>query len=291
MCALVVGVLASTPAAAGEPLPAQFDGVDIIDKLGQAVDLDVPLVDHTGRAVRFADFFDGKRPVIVTLNYFRCESLCSAQLNELVKTLKELDWAPGGEEFRIVTVSFDPRDDAEIARGKRDTYLRELARQRGVAEGVPTDDAAVAARAATEDWAFLTATPEAIRTLTERLGYAYRYDADTEQYAHAPVVYIMSPTGVISRYLYGITYASRDLKFALIDASEGNVGSLGEKILMSCFSFDESAGGYTAFAWGFMRLGAILVLLVLGPWLLIHWRRERRARTTLAPPTPTTPVV
>jgi len=284
-------VFAIAQARAGAPLPGQFDGVDIADKLGQQIDLDVPVVDHLGRQVKLADYFDGTRPVLLTLNYYRCESLCSTQLNELLKAVRELDWLPGGEAFRMVTLSFDPRDDTEIAAGKRDTYLHELARLKAVAEGAPTDAAALDARVKELDWEFLTAAPDDIRTLTNRLGYTYRFDEKTGQYAHSPVVYVLSPKGIISRYLFGITYPSRDLKFALMDASEGNIGSLGEKILLSCFAFDEASGTYSTFAWGLMRLGAVVVLLLLGGGLLIAWRRERRrARARLTPPTPTSPV-
>ncbi len=281
--------LLPAPARAGAPLPAEFQGVDIKQKLGERIDPEVQLVDHSGRKVQLGDFFDGERPVIMTLNYYRCESLCSTQLNELVNALKFLDWLPGGEEFRIVTVSFDPRDDVDVALGKRETYTRELMRKWALDQDETLTDAELNARADSLQWDFLVAQPRAIRAITERLGYSYRFDKDSGQYAHAPVVYVMSPDGVISRYLFGISYTAQDLKFSILDASDGRVGSLGEKILLSCFAFDPDSGGYSAFAWGFMRIGGTLILLILGLWLLRFWRRERRGPNgdgLHRPPTP-----
>ncbi|PIE65673.1 MAG: hypothetical protein CSA24_02235 [Deltaproteobacteria bacterium] len=276
----------SRPALAGAPLPPQFDGVDIKDKLGDRIDLDIPVVDHTGAPKRLADYFDGEHTVLLTLNYYRCESLCSTQLNQLVDALKRLDWLPGGDEYRIVTASFDPRDDTEIAKGKRTTYTTELVRKWAKDRGDDLDDDELAQRAQALQWDFLVAQPGAIRALTERLGYSYKFDRDSGQYAHAPVVYVMSPEGVISRYIFGLGYTAQDIKFSIMDASDGRVGSFGEKILLSCFAFDPDAGNYSAFAWGFMRLGGTLVLLVLGVWLFRNWRRERRRRQVSSPPTP-----
>lgn len=279
LIATALGVLAlgSSPrVVAGTPLPKEFDGVDVKNLLGESVDGDIPLTDEDGKNIRFADLFDGTRPVVLTFNYYRCTSLCSVQLNELLKALEKTGWVPG-EKFRVVTVSFDPRDTVEVAHDKRLNYLRKFASYRLDQDGEAelTGDA-LDARATAIDWSFMVGSPEAVKTLTERIGYGYRFDEKSGQYAHSPVTYIMSPKGVISRYLYGISYNPRDLKFALMEASDGKIGSVGEKVLLSCFSFDEDAGGYSAFAWGFMRLGGALALLILGTFLLIWWRRERR---------------
>lgn len=276
----IAAVASTSPAAhAGGPLPQQFEAVDVKNKLGEKVDRDLALTDHTGRSVKLGDYLDGTRPVILTLNYYRCTSMCSAQLNELLDAVKNVGWIPGGDEFQMLTVSFDPRDDTEIARGKRMTYLRELAAFAAAEDGddAPTPEQ-LEARADTLGWTFATATPEVIRALTEQVGYEYFYDEPSGQYAHSPVIYVLSPEGVISRYLHGITYPPRDLRFALMEASDGSIGSFGEKVLLSCFAFDPDSGGYHAFAWGFMRIGGLLIVLIIGICLAILFYRERRSR-------------
>ena len=255
--ALIAALALLTPglSQAGQ-LPKQFEGVDILPKMGDHLDLQLRFRDHTGKDVKLADFFDGERPVIMTLNYYRCDSLCNTQLNDLLKALKELEWSVG-KEFRIVTVSFNPTEGADLAAGKRKTYLDAYGR-------------------GDVSWDFLTGKQAYIKSLADSLGYYYRYDANSGQFAHSPVIFVLSPDGLIARYLFGIGYPTQQLKFSLMEASEGRLGSLGEKILLSCFVFHD--GEYSAFAWGIMRIGGGLILLALGTFLFIYWRRERRQR-------------
>ncbi|MCB9728658.1 MAG: SCO family protein [Deltaproteobacteria bacterium] len=264
-CLLLSASGVAVPAAvAVERVPEPLQKIDIENHLGQKVSPSLSFTDHTGRAVTLGDYFDGKRPVLLTLNYFRCTTLCSVQLNELTGALKKLEWTPGDEHFRVVTVSFDPKDTVDIARGKRESYLDELGKGQDA------------------DWAFLTGTQDQIDQLTTQLGYKYTWDTETEQYAHAPAIYTLSPDGTISRVLMGLTYEPRDLRFGLIDASKGEVGTVFDKIILSCFHYVSSDGKYTPFAFGVMRLGGLLTLAVLGLFLLFHWRRERRRRDQLA---------
>lgn len=301
--ALATASLATSTAYAVAPLDPVFQGVDVENKLGQPVDRNIPLAAPDGKTVTLGDFLDGLRerapdektaketntpgtagrPVLLTLNYFRCTSLCSQQLNQLLITLKEMGWAPGPQKFRIVTVSFDPSDTIEVAAGKQLSYRVELAR--AMAEANDEDDvsdAELQKRAADIDWTFLVGREKAIAALTKNLGYAYRYDAPSNQYAHSPVVYVLSADGIIERYLWGLNLPPQDLKFALMDASDGVLGSFGEKILSSCFVFD--SGGYHAFAWGIMRIGASLLAVIFGLWLFRFWRREKKRKAEAATP-------
>ncbi len=254
----------AAPAHAVERVPEPLQKIDIENRLGAQVDPGLAFTDHTGRAVTLADYLDGERPVLLTLNYFRCTTLCSVQLNTLAESLKKLDWKPGDEHYRIVTVSFDPKDSVEIAAGKRQSYLGLLDKGQDA------------------DWAFLTGSQASIDALTATLGYKYAWDAETEQYAHAPAIYTLSPEGKVSRILMGLSYETRDLRFGLIDASEGRIGTVFDKIILSCFHYVSSDGQYTPFAFGMMRLGGLLTLIVLGLFLLFHWRRERRRHHQLA---------
>lgn len=251
-------------------VPYQLQEVNVTEKLEAQLDGGLTFTDHTGKPVKLADYLDGETPVLLTLNYYSCATLCSIQLNALLQGLKDLEWT-AGDEFRIVTVSIDPREDAELAAAKRDSYLAELGRG---------DDV---------DWTFLVAdtggtedtSPEAMsnaRALADAVGFSYRYDSVSDQFAHPAVVMFVSGEGIVSRYLYGITITERDLKFALMETSAGRVGDLGDKIILSCFRYDSTAGRYTATIFGIARLGGVLTVLGLLIAGAIAWRREFAVR-------------
>lgn len=234
--------------------------IDVEEHLGDRVNRDLAFVDHTGKAVKLGDFFDGERPVLLTLNYYRCPVLCNVQLNALTDTLSAFEWTPGDEHFRIVTVSIDPREGPAIAGPKREAHLKALDRGADV------------------DWAFLTGDAASVRLLAAQLGIGYAYDAEQDQYAHPAVVAFLAPDGTIARYVYGLTYDPKDLKFGLIEASEGRVGSTVDRIILSCFHYDATIGRYGPFAFGLMRVGGVVTLLILGFALLLFRRGERRRR-------------
>lgn len=231
--------------------------VDVDEHLGNEIDRGLQFTDHTGKAVTLADYFDGKRPVLLTMNYFRCPVLCNVQLNELTEALRLFDWTAGDEHFRIVTVSIDPREQAQLAGTKRANHLAVLGRGDAV------------------DWAFLTGDALNIRLLAAQLGIQYAYDPEQDQYAHPAVVVFASPEGKIARYVYGLSYQTSDLKFGLIEASEGRVGSTLDRIILSCFHYDATLGRYGPFAFGLMRVAGAFTVLLIGTALLVLRRRER----------------
>jgi len=257
--ALVLCAALATPADAVEPLPAKLRGITVNEHLGDKLDLTARFTDHRGRKVALKSFFDGKRPVLLTLNYYRCKTLCSIQLNALTRALKGLDWT-AGEKFRVVTISIDQRETPELARKKRASYLGELGRGQDV------------------DWTFMVGDKEMIQRVAKGVGVVFRYDPEQDQFAHPAVAVFLSPTGKISRYVYGLELKARDVKFALIDASEGKVGSTVERIILSCFHYDAESGRYGPWAFGIMRLAGVATVLVLGVFLGVFWLRERRRR-------------
>ena len=242
-------------AAAQQIVPYQLQDVTVREQLRGQVDGSLSLVDHTGQTVTLGSFLDGETPVLLTLNYYSCATLCSIQLNGLLEGLKELDWT-AGENFRIVTLSIDPREGPELAKAKRDSYLAALGRGPDV------------------DWTFLTADEATIQAVADAVGFSFAYDPATDQYAHPAVVTFLSGEGVVSRYLYGIQYPARDLKFALMETSEGRVGSPVDKLILSCFRYDSTAGKYTATIFGAVRLGGVLTVLALLIAGGLAWRRE-----------------
>jgi cytochrome c oxidase subunit II len=264
--ALVLALLAAlaAPAAhAAEPLPRELEGVGVTEHLGAQLPLDLVFTDHTGKQVRLGDYFRDGKPVILTLNYYSCPMLCGLQLNGLLTGLGGLDWT-AGDQFRVVTVSIDPREDATLAGGKRTAFLNRYGR--GAA-----------------DWSFLVGAEPQIARLAAAVGFGYRYDASQKQYAHPAVLYAISPTGRVSRYLYGIDYKPRDLKFSLMEASAGKTGSSVDRLILSCFHYDSEAHRYGPYALGIMRLAGVLTMLALGLLLAGMWLRERRRGRAGAP--------
>ena len=246
----------STDAFAIEEVePKGMRGITVLDHRGAQTDLSLEFTDHEGRTVKLGDFFDGKRPVLLTLNYYECKMLCTEVLNGTVNALHALDWVPG-ENYRVVTLSIDPRETAELAKEKRVAYLEQL------------DKGDV-------DWTFLVGSEANITALTEAVGFKYRYDRETAQYAHSAVIHFVSPKGVVMQYLFGVKYPAQSVKFALMDAAEGKVGSTFERILFSCFHYDATIGAYGPWAFGIMRLGGVLTFVLLGSFLLFMWRRDR----------------
>ena len=238
--------------------PKVFENVGVMERLGTKLSLDRTFVNEEGQPVSLAAFFDGKKPVVFTLNYFSCANLCSLQLNGFAAGLKAL--APEKRaEMRIVTVSFDERDTPALAKAKRDAYLADF-------EG------------AKPEWHFLVGTKQASASLADALGFQYRWDAESNQYAHTAAIFFASPMAVISRYLYGIEFSARDIRFAWIDASEGRTGGVLEKVILRCFHYEESTGKYTPFAFRVVRVGGVVTVSILGLMLGVLFRRDKRRK-------------
>mgnify|MGYP002633686644 CR=1 FL=1 len=251
---LALALMLST-ASAKERLPAALDAVAVNEHLGETIDTTLAFTDHTGKQVTMGDYLDGEMPVLVTLNYFTCKTICTLQLNELTEAMAQLDWTPG-EQYRVVTVSIDPNEDAELAAGKRASYLVEYGRGANV------------------DWTFLTGTEENIMALADDLGIQFAYDETTEQYAHPAVLPVLDGKGMVARYLYGFDYTGQDLRFAFMEASAGNLGSPVEKLVLSCFAFDMASGRYSPQAFGVMRIGGLVGLGALIAFCFLLFRRE-----------------
>ena len=257
---LVLAFTAAWPAAAErmEPLPKQLEGVGITEHPGAQVPLDLEFVAEDGKPVRLRSYFDGKKPVVLNLGYYRCPMLCGLVLSGLLQGLKETAWSVG-REFEVVTVSIDPLETPTLARLKKESYLAEYGRP-GAAVG----------------WHFLTGREESIRKLADAVGFGYRYVPERGEYAHAAVLFMATPDGHIARYLYGVLYAAGTLRMALTEAGQGKVGTTADRILLTCFHYDAEQGRYVVAAMTLMRTGGGVTVLVVGGWLLARWRRDAR---------------
>jgi len=254
------------PAEAKEIVPPQLQGVGLDENLGGLAAVDATFMDHNGKSVTLKDYLADGLPVMLTLNYYRCETLCSFQLNTMLTGLKSLEWTPG-EKFRVVTVSIDPTETAELAAAKRANYLEDYGRGADV------------------EWSFLTGNQTQIEALADSIGFRYQYIEDEEQYSHPAAATFLAPDGTITRYLAGLTYEARDIRFALMEASDGTVGNPIEQFVFSCYRYDYVGGKYTPFAFGVMRAAGSLT--VMGLVLLVGFllRQERLRAQMMENPT------
>ena len=258
-CALSLGTAAAQAQVVLDSVPA-LAGIDVIEHLGDTIPLHLTFIDDHGDSVRLERYFHQGRPVILTLAYSNCPMLCTVVLNGLANGLRALAWQPG-REFSIIEVSIDPLETVALAAAKKKRYTDVI--------GKP---------GAEEGWAFHVGAESQSRALAEAVGFEYFYDEDLKQYAHPAVSFVLTEEGVISRYLYGIEYPERDLRLALLEASEGKIGSTIDRILLYCYRYDPDAGGYVLFAANVMRLGGALTLVGLALFLGIYWTREARRR-------------
>jgi len=262
--------------AAGVRAQAIYDSVpglkkiDVLEHLGDTIPMDVVVTDDAGETVTLGRYFKTGSPVILILAYYECPMLCNLVMNGLAQTAGKLPWLPG-REYRIVTVSINPAESLSLARGKKENYIREFGR--------PGTDSG---------WTFCLATGDQSRKLAKAVGFEYYYDEQQKQYAHPAVLTILTGAGVVSRYLYGIEFKERDLRLALVEASEGKIGTTMDRIILACYHYDPEAGGYVLMAYTFMKVGGGLTIALLLLFLTFLWRRDRRRQTTPAAEPPST---
>ena len=231
--------------------------VNIEQRLNSQVPLDLKFRDESGREVRLADYFAKGRPVVLTLVYYECPMLCNQVLNGAVGAFQGLSFT-AGKEYEVVTVSFDPREGPELAARKKETYLRRYRREG--AEG---------------GWHFLTGDKASIDALAEAVGFRYAWDEESKQFAHASALMVATPQGRLSHYLYGIDYAPKDLRLALVEASEGKIGSPVDTLLLFCYHYDPASGRFAP-VMGVLRVAGVLTVLGVVALILYLVRKTRR---------------
>lgn len=255
VASMVTGLAAAQPVGT---IPSVFDEVGITERLGQRIPMDLVFTDEKGDSVAIGSYFDGKRPVLLNLVYHECPMLCSLLLTELTKTLQQMDWQPGSQ-YDIVTVSFSPTEGADVAARAKEKYLAQLGRPEAGA-----------------GWHFLTGSDASIQALADSIGFRFRWVEASAEYAHPAALIFLGPDGTISRYIHGMGYEPGDVRKALVEASEGRIGTTVDQILLYCYRYDADANSYVLHAQNLMKLGGALTLLVLGLLLTFFWRRERR---------------
>lgn len=265
---LVTATYAATQPEIGQPAQAQPEalrGVGIDQHLDQQVPLDLTFRNESGAAVTLGSLLRGK-PVILNLVYYKCPMLCTLVLNGLLSAMRALPFDVG-QEFDVITVSFNPEDTPELAAQKKAAYLAQY-RRPGAEAG----------------WHFLTGDAASIEPLADAMGFHYRYDPERKEFAHAAGIAVLTPRGVIARYFFGVEFAPRDLKFGLIEAADSHIGSPIDQLLLFCYHYDPSTGRYSTAVLNVVRAAGLLTLLVLGGFIVRALRRERAGRGGVAVP-------
>ena len=265
---VLLAALLVPPVCGQGPRPLREDdqvaAMDIREHLGESIPLDLVFTDSDGSRIRLTDCFKGDKPVLMALAYYECPTLCTLGLNGLSDGGSDMTWTPG-DEFNMVTVSIDPRETATLAAGKRTNYVEALGKE-----------------IKPEGWRFLVGDKEEIEKLARAIGFGYFYDVKQDMYAHPAAVYILTPDGKISRYLYGVKFEEKDLRLCLLEAADGKIGSIMNRFILYCYQFDPEANRYVLFAQNVMRLGGaitlVAILVFLGGFWIWEWRR-RKSRT------------
>jgi len=248
--------------AASQPVAALKE-IGIDQKPNAKLPLEAEFSDENGAPVKLGQFF-GQRPVVMALVYYSCPMLCTQVLNGLAGSLQGLSFS-AGQEYDVVVVSFDPGETPAMATERKAQFVSRYIRA-----------------ADTSRIHFLTGRESSIKDLTTAVGFRYAWDKQTGQFAHPAAITVLTPDGRISRYLYGVEFAPKDLKLALIEASAGQIGSVADQAMLFCYHYDPETGRYGLAIMNIVRAAGALTVLVIGGWIFMSLRRERRQASAVA---------
>jgi protein SCO1/2 len=256
--AALLAVAAVSPLLAEENArPTILREIGFDQNLGAALPLNLAFRDESGAAVTLGDYF-GKKPVVLNLVYFDCPMLCTVTLNGMASALNQISFDVG-KEFEVVTISFDPKEGPAQAAARKKQFLARYKH--------PGGDAG---------WHFLTGEVGAIHAVTKAVGFRYVYDQASRQFAHPAGTVILTPDGKIARYLFGVEYAPRDLRLALVEAADRKIGSPIDAVFLACYRYDPQTGRYSASVMRIVRVAGVLTVAGLGAFVLASLRKERR---------------
>jgi len=243
----------------GVDRPSPLKEVTIEQRLGSQLPLDAMFKDEHGNDVRLGSYF-GRRPVVLALVYYECPMLCTQILNGMVRAAKVMTIVPG-KDYDVVAISFDAREGPRQAAAKKAVYMHDY--------GHPET---------ADGWHFLTGDLNTIKRVTDAVGFRYKWDVYTAQFAHASAIYVLTPQGKLSKYFYGIEYSPKDMRLGLVEASQNKIGNAVDQILLFCYHFDPSVGKYTFVALGMLRVAGAATVLTLGGFVFIMLRKEKRQK-------------
>lgn len=242
-------------------LPSALKEVGIEQKLGNQLPLDAEFKDENGQTVKLGEYFKKDKPVILALVYYECPMLCNEVLNGLTGSLKGISFN-AGKEFDVVAISFDARENEkpELAKNKKESYLKRYGRENTV-----------------DGFHFLTGTQDQIDKVTGAAGFKYHWDEQSGQFAHAGGIMMTTPDGKLARYFYGIDYAPQDLKFGIMESSEGKIGNPVEQLYLYCYHYDPETGSYGLAILRVMRIAAVITILGIAGMLFFFLRYKKKS--------------
>ena len=245
--------------SSGLPEPLKKAGIE--QKLNSQLPLSAKFKAENGKEVELGKYFGKEKPVILALVYYECPMLCNQVLNGLTGSLKGVSFDVGNE-FDVVVISFDARENEkpDLAKNKKESYVERYNRPE-------TKDG----------WHFLTGEQSEIDKVTKAIGFNYIFDEKTNQFAHAAGIMIATPEGRLSRYLYGLDYSPKDIKFSIMESAENKIGNPAEQLYLYCFHYDPSTGKYGLAILRVLRMASIATLLGLGLMFFVFWRKNKRA--------------
>jgi protein SCO1 len=253
--------MAQSAKPASQVSPPDLVNVGIDQRLNQQVPLELEFKDETGKTVKLGDYFHSGRPVILNLVYYTCPMLCGEELAGEASALSMLKFTPGNE-YEIVSVSFNPDETPKDASQAKKTYVARINEHLDH----KTDGSG---------WHFLTGAPREIKQLADTVGFHYRRDPQTKQFIHATAIMIVTPAGKLAQYYYGVEYSPKDIRLGLIEASRGNIGNVVDEVLLYCYHYDPKTGRYGAVVTNIMRLAGAATMLILGGFMIVMFRRDR----------------
>jgi protein SCO1/2 len=257
LSAAAVGREETSPLA--PPEAALLGGVNFRQRLDNQAPVDLKFTDDRGQTVSLAECMAG-RPTVFVLAYYRCPMLCNQVLNGVARTLQAIDFEPG-KDFEVVVVSFDPTDTVDLAAAKKEAVVHAFDHD-GSGEG----------------WHFLIGDEKTVATIADSVGFQYQYDPESQQYAHASGIVVLTPLGRVSRYFYGIDFPTRDVRLALVEASAGEIGTPVDELLLYCFHYDPLTGRYGLAIYRVIRAAGLATVVGLGCFIGVSLRRERMQR-------------
>lgn len=240
--------------------PEMLQDVGIEEQLGEQIPLNLTFATSDGDSVTLGTLMKGDKPVLLNPVYYQCPMLCSMVMDAVFAGVNDLKWTPGNE-YNIITFSIDPEEDYKLAASTKDSLIAKFDRKN-----------------AGDGWHFLSGNEDAIKKLTESIGFKYKKIEDTGQFAHNAAIMFLSPDGTLTRYLYGIKFDEFSLRNALYEAADGNVGSTVDKVVLSCYQYDPDSQSYTPVAWKIMRLGGFATVVILGIFLGLLWLKEKNSK-------------
>lgn len=240
--------------------PEAIENVGIDEKLNDTLPLDLEFTDDNGNQVTIGSYMSAKRPVILSLVYFSCPSLCNLHLKGVFDVLTQMK-LESGKDFELLAVSFEPKEDSDLAAAKKETYIEEyFGKDSGKAKGIH----------------FLTGSQENVKKLADSVGFRYKWVEENKEWAHASAAIITTPKGLISRYLHGVYFEPKTFRLSIVEASKGVIGTISDSFALFCFRYDPKTNKYSLYIFNVLRAVASLVLVLLAIWLIPFWWRSRK---------------